>query len=98
MSSVGAWNEVVLTGLAFEVLAEVGVREADHRLRPLGDRLALEVDAAVLGDDVHRVGPRRRDDVAGRELEDDPAAAIAALVVGRREADERLAAFGGIGG
>src|SRR5689334_529062 len=58
MSSVGARNEVVLSGLAFEVLAEVGVREADHRLRPLGDRLALEVDAAVLGDDVHRVGSR----------------------------------------
>ena len=45
----------------------------DQRLGALGDRLALQVHHAVLGDDVHHVGARRGDDVAGRQRRDDAA-------------------------
>src|SRR5690349_10062000 len=37
------WHQPVLAGVALEVLAVVGMRDRDHRLGPLGDRLALEV-------------------------------------------------------
>ena len=73
------------------------MREGDQSLGAFGNRSSLQVDHAVLGDDVHHVRARRRDDVAGREVEHDPALALAALLVGGRQADERLAALRCIG-
>src|SRR5262245_29027536 len=90
-------DQSFLQGLALERLAEVRMRDPDQRPGALGDRLALQVDAAVLGDDVHHVGARRGDHVAGGERRDDAALARPALVVGRREAHERLPALRGVG-
>ena len=87
-------HQALLARLALERLAEVGVRDRDERLRPLRDRLALQVDEAELGHDVHDVGTRRRHDVAGRQRGHDAAAPHAASLVGRRETCEGLAAPG----
>src|SRR5258707_3331600 len=89
-----ARDQAELAGVALELRAEVGVGDGDQRDRALGQRLALEIDDAVLGHDVHDVGTRRGDDVAGRQAGDDPALAHAVPLVGRGEADERLAAPG----
>jgi hypothetical protein len=44
-------DEPVGAGLAFEVVAEVGVGEAEHPRGALGDGLPFEVDQPELGDD-----------------------------------------------
>src|SRR4030095_1613347 len=80
-----ARDQPVLVRLAFETLAKVRMRDADERPGAFGDRLPLQIDHPVLGDDEHDVGARRGHDVALRQAQHDPAAALAALVVGRRE-------------
>src|SRR5580700_835522 len=71
--------------------------ESDERFGAFGDGLSLEIDHAIFGDDIHDVGARGGHDVALREVEHDPAAALAALVIGGGEANKRLAALRGIG-
>src|SRR3954453_619678 len=92
----GAGDESVGACLTFKVLAEVGVSEADHRLGPFGDGLALEVDKPELCDDVHDVASWGGDHVPGRQVEHDPAAADVGALVGRGHAQERLPTTGGI--
>ena len=78
-----------------ELLAEVGMRDADERLGTLPGRKALEVDHAILGDDVVRAGARVGADGAGRQRGNDAALDRAVLARdGRGHADEALAALG----
>src|SRR6185436_10775876 len=90
-------DQPVLVGFALQRFAEVRMRDADQGLGALGHRLALQVRQAVLGDDEHDIRARRGHDVARRQPEDDSASPLAALVIRRREADERPAALRGIG-
>src|SRR5262245_8927718 len=90
-------DEAVFVGLAFERFAEIWMGNGNERLGTLRYRFALETDHPVLGDDVHDIGARRRNDVSGSEAEHDTALGLAALIVCRGQADERLAAFRGIG-
>src|SRR5688500_1120800 len=76
-------DETVLVRLPLQLLLEVRMRDPDEGLDALRDRLPFQVDHPVLGDHVHDVGARRRYDVPRRQVEDDPAATIAPLVVGR---------------
>src|SRR5262245_57707816 len=92
-----ARDQTVLVRLTFEIIAKVRMRDANQRLGAFGDRLPLQIDHPVLGDDEHDVGTGCGHDIAWRQVQHDPAAALAALVVGRREADERLAAFRRVG-
>ena len=92
-----ARDQAVLVRLAFETLAKVRMRDADQRLGAFGDGLPLQIDHPVLGDDEHDVRAGCGHDVALSQVQHDPAAALAALVVGRGEADERFAAFRGVG-
>src|SRR5580765_2657393 len=92
-----ARDQTVLVRLAFETLAKVRMRDADQCLGAFGDGLPLQIDHPILGHDEHDVRSRCRHDVALSQVQHDPATALAALVVGRGEADERLAAFGGVG-
>src|SRR6185437_5285060 len=78
-----------LVGFALEPLTEVGMCNAADRLCALGYGSSLQIDHAVLGDHIHHVRARRRDDVAGREVEHDAAAALTSPLVSRGEADER---------
>ena len=45
----------VYARLAFQAFAKVGVGDRNNRARPLGHRLALQVDDAVVGHHVHQV-------------------------------------------
>src|SRR5271157_2998632 len=92
-----ARSQPACVGLALELLAEVGVGYANQRLGPLGRGLPLQIDDAVLGHDIHHVRPWSRDDVAVREVHDDAAPAVVALLVSRGQADERFAALRSIG-
>lgn len=83
----------MLVGLALQVFAEVRVGDGDEGKGAFGDGLAFEVGDAVFCDDVHHVGACGGDDVARGEVEHDATAALAAFVIGRGQADERLAAF-----
>ena len=87
----------MLEGFALELLAIVGMGDRNEPARPLGHRLALEVDESIFGDDVHDVRAWRGDDISRRQVEHDAAAALAALVVSRRQANEGLAALRGVG-
>ena len=71
------------------------MRDADERLGTLPGRKALEVDHAILGDDVVRAGARVGADGAGRQRGNDAALDRAVLARdGRGHADEALAALG----
>jgi len=74
--------------LPFQVFAEVGMRDADQGAGALGNRLALEIDHAELGDDIHHIGARRRYDIALRQVEHNATATFTTLVVSRWQADE----------
>src|SRR5262252_4022148 len=93
LEGYAAGDEPVLVRLPLEVLTEVRMGDPDERSSSLGHRLSLQVHDAVLGNDEHDVRTRRRHDVSLRQAEHDPAAALAALFVRRRQAYERLAAF-----
>src|SRR5690606_13134385 len=56
---------VQLAGLPLKLLAEVGMRDVDQRLRPLADRLAVQVRDPVLRHDVVYVVARRHHACAG---------------------------------
>ena len=71
--------------------------DGDEGFGALGNGFSLQVDDAVFGDDVHHVGARRGDDVAGREVKHDAAAALALLAIRGGEADKRFASLGRIG-
>src|SRR5262245_13545950 len=83
----------MLVRLAFETFPEVRMRNANQGLGTFSDRFPLQIDEAVLRDDVHHVGAWRGDDVALRQVQHDAAAALAAFLVSRRQADEGLAAL-----
>src|SRR6266536_1400666 len=91
-----AWDQTVLVRLAFETLAKVRMRDADQRPGPFGDGFPLQIDHPVLGDDEHDVGTGCGDHIAWRQVQHDPAAALAALVGGLGEGDGRLGALRGI--
>src|SRR6266581_1065303 len=55
-----ARDQPLLIGGPFELLAEVGMGEGNHRRGPLGHGFALQIDHSVFGDDVHDVRARRR--------------------------------------
>src|SRR6266516_320153 len=50
-----AWNEAVFVSLAFEFLAEIGMRETNDGLSAFGDRLPFQIDHAEFGDHIHNV-------------------------------------------
>src|SRR5687768_15564624 len=60
-------DDVLLARVAFQLLAEPGMRDRNERVGAFRHRLALEVHDAVLGRDIHGVDPRRGHDVAGRQ-------------------------------
>ena len=92
---VAAAPDVHLLRVGDELLAEVGMRDADERLGTLPGGKTLEVDHAVLGDDVVRAGARVGADGAGRQRGNDAALDRAVLAGdGRGHADEALAALG----
>src|SRR5262249_17451091 len=90
-------DQAMLVRLAFEALTEVGMSNPNQSLGTFRDGFSLQVDDSVLGDDVHHVRAGCGDDVARCEVQHDAAAALAALVVGRRQANERLATLRGVG-
>src|SRR5699024_6733128 len=85
-------------GVGDELLPEVGVGDGDEGLRPLPGGQTLQVDHAVLGDDVVDTGPGVGADGAVGEGGDDAALHGAVLAGdGGGQADEALAALGQIG-
>src|SRR3990167_8074854 len=78
-------DQAVFTSLALEAFTEVGMGKRDQHPGPFGDRAALEVGDAIFSDDIHHVRPRGGDDVARGQVEHDAAAALALLLVGRRQ-------------
>src|SRR5258708_39681194 len=92
-----ARNQAMRIGIALEPLTEIGMGDGDQRACSLGHRFAFEIDHAVLGHDVHGVRAWRRDDIALRKVEDDPALAYTLSFIGRGQANKGFAAFRGIG-
>ena len=72
----------MLVGLLLKLRTEIRMCDGDERFCALRDRLSLQVDHAVFRDDVHHVGARRGDDVAGRQVQYDAAAGRAPLAIG----------------
>jgi len=66
------------------------VSDADERQRPFRHGFSLEIDHSVLGH-TYMTSDRGVVTTLRGQLEDYPAAPLAALLVGRRQADERLA-------
>ena len=84
-----------LLGVGDELLPEIGVGDVDELLGPLPGGQALQVDHAVLGDDVVDAGPGVGGDGAGGQGGDDAALDGAVLAGdGGGHADEALAALG----
>src|ERR1700732_603734 len=73
------------------------MRDTDQRLGAFSDGLPLQIDHPVLGNYEHDVRAWCGHDVALSQVQHNPAAALTALVIGRGEANECLAAFRGIG-
>ena len=72
--------------------------DADQFFRPLPRRKACQIDLPVFGDDVHGLGPRRRDDVATGKARHDVGMADAFLIdPARRHGQEGPAVFCRIG-
>ena len=67
--------------LTLKPLAKVWMGNADERFSAFGDGLSLEIDHAVFGHDIHDIGARRGHNVARREVEHNPAATVAPLVI-----------------
>src|SRR5262245_45149766 len=84
-------DQAMLVCLTFEALTEVGMSNPNQGLGTFRNGFSLQVDDSVLGDDVHHVGAWCGDDVAGCQVQHDAAPALAALLVGRRQANEGLA-------
>ena len=86
-------NQAVLVRLAFEGFTEVRMGDGDQRHGALRHSLSFEVDHAIFGHNIHHVGAWRRDNVAGRQVEHDPAARLAPFVKSGRHTNKRLASF-----
>ena len=78
----------MFVGFSFKLLAEIGMRETNNRLSAFRYRLPLQVDHAVLGYEIHHIGPRRGDDIPRRKRKYDAAAALASLIISGGKADE----------
>lgn len=86
----------MLMGLALEPIAEVRMRNRNHRLGARGDGFALQIDDAILCNPVHDVGAGCRHDIALREIENDPAFRRTTFVIGSGQADEGFATLRGV--
>ena len=94
LSLVGPLPDSLLFRRFDELLTELRVRDADHKLRPLPRVSAGQVDFALIGDDEVGHGTRRRHDFPGGEVRLDIAVELAVLVfVSAVHAKERFFAF-----
>ena len=93
-SAVGAAPDLLVLGGADEVVAVVGVGDADEHLGPLPGGAAGQVDGAVFGDDVIALAAGVGDDLAVEVGEDAGAAPAFFVHVGGVHADKGLAAAG----
>lgn len=81
-----------------QVFAHIGMSDVNQRFGPLPSSQTGQVGYAVFGDHVRRLGPRRRNDVAGRELRQDIGMTDALLIdPARRHGQEGFAMIGCIG-
>src|SRR5438046_10499168 len=85
-----ARNQPVFVSLPFQVLAEIRVGKGNDLLSPFRHALSFQVNHAEFGNHIHYVRARGRHDVAGRQAENDAAAALPSFLIRRRKADERL--------
>ena len=81
-----------------QVFTHIGMSDVYQGFCPLPRGQAGQVGYAVFRDHVWRLGPRRRDDIAGSELGEDVGMADSLLIdPARRHGQEGFAVVGGIG-
>ena len=76
--------------LAYKLVPEIGVRNADEHIGTLPSRATCEVHGAVFGDDVKRLTSRRRDNIAVKRRNYAAFKLALAILVGAAHADKRL--------